>query len=123
MDVLEVVHLWDDMVDGDKSIAAANANAAMRKAMIDLPSNPFWFNNSGILQPILQSCYLQWIAANVLEKEQQAGDVEKAYMLRASVYQLFHIVAALCGGMAWAEQIAPEIYRLYGETVKDVADA
>lgn len=122
MDLLEVAHLWDDIEDKDKDILSA---APMRKAIIDLPSNPFWAAHQSTLLPILQSVFLQWKAANFLEKSDMQDDKNKAYMLRASLYQVFHMVAAICGGIDWAEQIGHEVYRLYGEKLelKEAADA
>lgn len=116
MDVLEVAHLWDDVVDQNKDIDKEAANRAMRKAMIDLPSNPFWAAHLGMLMPVMQLAYLQWRSANVLEVSAVTADVQKAFMLRASLYSVFHYVAMICGGIDHADQIGPEIYRLYGET-------
>jgi hypothetical protein len=116
LDLLEVSHLWDDVVDQDKPVDPETANRAMRKAMIDLPSNPFWSANLGMLTPVMQLAYMQWRAANELEKSVVTADLQKAYMLRASLYSVFHYVAALCGGIDHADKIGPEIYRLYGET-------
>lgn len=115
VDLLEVAHLWDDIEDKDKNILSSTP---MRKAVIDLPANPFWAQHQPTLQPVLQSVFLQWKAANFLEKSDMQDDKNKAYMLRASLYQVFHVVAAICGGIEWAEQIGPEIYRLYGEKLE-----
>jgi hypothetical protein len=60
----------------------------------------------------------QWSAANGMETHPIRGDREKAFMLRASLYQLFHACAVLCGGLDWAAQIGPEIYRFYGESLE-----
>lgn len=117
LDLMDVIHLWDDLVDADKPFN--NPDQAMRKAMIDLPSNPFWQANAVSIQPLLQSAYLQWQAANVMEKTKDAHDLHISFVLRASVYQVIHFVAALCGGVEWAVEIGPEVYRLYGESFDD----
>jgi hypothetical protein len=60
--------------------------------------------------------WAQWSAANKLEAKPSGDDLAKSYMLRASLYQLFHACAVLCGGLDWAAEIGPEVYRLYGES-------
>jgi hypothetical protein len=50
-----------------------------------------------------------------MEAKPQTNDLPKTYMLRASLYQLFHACAVLCGGLDWAAEVGPDIYRLYGE--------
>lgn len=117
LDLLEIAHLWDDLVDGDKEIQAEHANVTMRKAMLDLPLNPFWSANLRVLQPLLYSCYLQWHTANFFEQEDI--HLEKAYMLRASVYQIFAMFALICGGVEWAEEITVEVWQTYGEKVEN----
>jgi hypothetical protein len=123
LDLLEIVHVWDDLIDKDKPVSDGQIDAAFRKLMLDLPMNPFWQAHSGMLIPALQSSWLQWHAANVMERELRPGDKEKAYMLRAAVYQVFHLCAALCGGFEWAKSVGPEIYRLYGETAESYQHA
>lgn len=117
LDLLEIAHLWDDLLDGDRALDAERSSDVVRKALLDLPTNPFWAANIRTLQPVLFSVYLQWHAANVMEDDDRDEDQPKAYMLRASVYQVFSVVALLCGGMEWAKQMSPEIWRAYGESV------
>lgn len=118
LDLVDIAHLWDDLVDADKPFS--DPDAVMRKAMFELPMNPFWASNQHTLLPVLQLAYLQWKASNILENSDDRTDRIKSYMLRASLYSVFHMVAALCGGIDWAVSIGPEIYRLYGETPGDM---
>lgn len=111
-DVLQIAHVWDDLVDDD---GAEDAPAAFRKALLELPANDFYRANFAFLHPIMVMVWAQWDAANKMEATPQKDDLAKTYMLRASLYQLFHAVAVLCGGLDWAAEIGPEIYRLYGE--------
>lgn len=66
----------------------------------------------------MMNVILQWQDANVLE----IGDREdraKAYMLKASVLQLFNYCAYLIGGPAWAAEVGPGLRRLYEESIFD----
>jgi hypothetical protein len=117
-DVLEVAHVWDDLVDGDKPVAASAADAAFRKMMLEIPAGEFYRANFSFLHPVMVMVWAQWSAANGMETYPIRNDREKAYMLRASLYQLFHACAVLCGGLDWAAKVGPEIYRLYGESLE-----
>ena len=58
--------------------------------------------------------YLDWTAANVLEKGSH-DDIGKAWVLRAGLYRVFHVVSWLIGGHEHALKCGPEIWRTYGE--------
>lgn len=113
-DMLEIAHTWDDLVDGD-DVPADKADAIFRKLMLEIPVNDFYRTNFGFLHPVLILVWAQWDAANKMEANPVKNDLAKTYMLRASLYQLFHACAVLCGGLDWAAEVGPEIYRLYGE--------
>lgn len=117
-DMVEVAHVWDDLVDGDKPVSSVKADVAFRKMMLEIPANEFYRAHFAFLQPVIVMVWAQWSAANAMETHPFKGDREKAFMLRASLYQLFHACAVLCGGLDWAGEIGPEIYRLYGESLE-----
>lgn len=117
-DMTEVAHVWDDLVDADKPVSSVKADVAFRKMMLEIPSNEFYRANFTFLHPVIVMIWAQWTAANGMETHPFKGDREKAFMLRASLYQLFHACAVLCGGLDWAAQIGPEVYRLYGESLE-----
>lgn len=117
-DMTEVAHVWDDLVDADKPVSSVKADVAFRKMMLEIPSNEFYRANFTFLHPVIVMIWAQWSAANGMETHPFKGDREKAFMLRASLYQLFHACAVLCGGLDWAAQIGPEVYRLYGESLE-----
>lgn len=117
-DMTEIAHTWDDLVDADKPVSAAIADRVFRKMVLEVPANEFYRANFGFLHPVMVMVWAQWDAANVLEEQPFTGDREKAFMLRASLYQLFHACAVLCGGLDWAKLMGPEIYRFYGESLE-----
>lgn len=117
-DLVTVAHVWDDLVDGDKPVSSATADMAFRKMMLEIPANEFYRANFSFLQPVLVMIWAQWSAANAMETHPIKGDREKAFMLRASLFQLFHACAVLIGGLDWAGEIGPEIYRMYGESLE-----
>ncbi len=116
-DFVSVAHVWDDLVDADP-VSAETADGAFRKMMIEIPANEFYRANFAFLHPVIVMVWAQWDAATRMEEAPAAGDRVKAFMLRASLYQLFHACAVLCGGLDWAREVGPEIYRLYGERLE-----
>lgn len=117
-DLVEISHVWDDLVDCDKAVSASLADKTFRKMMLEIPANGFYRENFAFLHPVMILIWAQWDAANQMEARPLKNDFVKAYMLRASLYQLFHACAVLCGGLDWASEVGPEIYRLYGENPK-----
>jgi len=123
MTVWEVAQSWDDLKDTGSSDQIENALSWLA---FGKEYNPFFAQNAGILRPALLQMYLQWQAANSLERGSDA-DVEKAWMLRAGYYGVLHTIAWMIGGDGWARRVGPDIYRTYGETLadfkKEMADA
>lgn len=117
----EVAHTWDDLVDGDKIVTPEAAERAFRTLLIEIPGNAFYRQYFEYLQPIIVSVWAQWRSATDMEQGTVflQDDRAKCYMLRASLYQLYHAVATLVGGLDHAAKIGPEIYRTYRERLED----
>ncbi|AUQ74758.1 hypothetical protein [Phaeobacter piscinae] len=107
---------WDDLEDEGK---CANHNALLSWLAFGKEYTPFFADHAHILRPAMLNMYLQWRAANVLERGDR-NDVAKAYMLRAAIYGVFHNIAWIVGGDDWAAQVGPEIYRMYAETPEEL---
>lgn len=103
---------WDDLHDEGK---CENHNALLSWLAFGKEYTPYFAKHAQILRPVFLTVYLQWRAANVLERGDE-GDVAKAYMLRAGLYSMWHVMAWIAGGDDWAAEVGPEIYRSYGET-------
>ena len=103
---------WDDLEDEGR---CRNHNTLMSWLAFGKEYTPYFAAHSHVLRPVFLTTYLQWRAANVLERGDK-GDVVKAYMLRAALYSMWHVMAWLAGGDEWAAEVGPEIYRSYGET-------
>lgn len=108
------VQAWDDIVDEGKS---EEANDLFQWIMFRKEYHPFYAAHGPVLSPVMLSAFLQWQAANVLEKSSDDEDLNKAYMLRAGIYTVYLAMAWIVGGNQWAVEIGPEIYRTYGETL------
>lgn len=107
---------WDDLNDEGR---CDNMNAVLAWLAFGKEYQPFFAAHAHILRPALLQMYLSWRAANALERGDR-DDVNKAYVLRAQVYGVFHLIAWLCGGDDWAAECGPEIWRTYGETADEL---
>ena len=114
MDLTYIAHLWDDLVDKDRTRSDTDINDAFRLALVEIPMNPFYRKFSFDLSPLFLNTILQWEDANVLESAEE-HDKDMAYMLRASFLQIFNYCAFLIGGPLWAREIGPDMRRLYAE--------
>ena len=119
LDYFIVCHAWDDLIDRDVAISDNSISMAFKTLFHKIPNNPFYQQHAIELTPVMMNVIIQWEAANVLDKGSN-NDQQKAYMLRAGFYSLISHIALICGGYEWVQEIAPEIYRLYGETIKTV---
>jgi hypothetical protein len=66
-DMVEVAHVWDDLGDCDKPVAAATADATFRKMMLEMPAGEFYRENFTFLHPVMILVWAQWDAANRME--------------------------------------------------------
>ncbi|MDY6893841.1 MAG: hypothetical protein SVO01_00260 [Thermotogota bacterium] len=118
LDCWFVAHIWDDIIDKDTNVKDKDVNKAFKKALIDIPSNPFYIQNRNSLTAIILNAMLQWQDANVLEKG-SLHDKHMAYMLRACMIQAFCFCAYLVGGQEWYDAIGPDLRRIYSEKLED----
>ena len=120
LDMIKAIHLWDDLIDKDNELKDEEINDVFTFLMVDMPMNPFYAVNQREIAPMMQNIILKWHTANVFEKEKEVNDVDKAYMPRAELYQLFVLCATLVGGREWGREMSIHIWRLYGESVKEL---
>ncbi|HMA78349.1 MAG TPA: hypothetical protein VKP88_04435 [Candidatus Paceibacterota bacterium] len=115
VELLNVIHAWDDIVDGD-SVSVDRINAAFAGAMFELSSSWLW--DPGAIA-VARVQYAKWRASNMIEQDEDATPQNKAvaYVYRAGFFDLFYYFAYKLYGMEWVESISPIIARCYGEPV------
>jgi hypothetical protein len=118
VDLLYIIHVWDDLIDKDKKRSDGEINDAFKKCFIDIPSNPFYEKYRYDLRPLILNMILQWEDANTLDHGSD-HDKHMAFMLRAGYFQIVNYCAYLTGGADWARRVGPQARRLYGEDLND----
>lgn len=110
----EAAQLWDDLEDKDNG--EVDHNAVLSWLAFEELRNDWIAANAHVLKPAVLRMYLDWTAANTLERGSK-DDKRKAYVLRASFWGVIHTLAWLVGGDVHARSIGPEIWRAYGQTL------
>ena len=113
------IDLWDDLIDRDTVRSSQDINQAFMLALCGIPGNSFYDQHRFLLQPLFINSILQWLDANVLEKSKSIHDRRMAWMLRASILQIFNFCAYLIGGLEWYIKVGPSMRRIYEETFSD----
>ncbi len=118
MDLVYCSDKIDDIFDGDE-IGQQEIYTVFTKLMVDIPSNPVYQLIGHELRPILLNVMLNWQIANDLESREDKtdDDLNKTYMLRASLYDIFSFLAYKLYGLEWFARVGPDIKRLYGESL------
>jgi hypothetical protein len=113
--LFQIAQLFDDVYD-DK-LEKRECLDLIFKTMVELPNNLFYSTYKDKLQPLIESMFLQWISANAIEKTKQ--DLERSFVLRANLYQIYHFCAMLLKGKDFAIASALAFQSIYGEKFND----
>lgn len=116
-DLFTVEQHFDDYADGDP-VSREQLNALIWKALVSMPSNPFFMANAGALLPVLANSILQWQASDAVEKAGMKEHHGKAYMWRASWYAVLLQVFAIVHGPEVAARDGWKCMAAYGETLE-----
>lgn len=117
--LLEVAHIWDDLIDKDAEISPDDINTVFRYLIYDIPINPIYRRIPSLPDHML-SIFLQWRDATKIETNSPADDdLNKCYMLRAGIYDIFSVIAYFLRGDKVSQEIGPAIRRLYGEKLAE----
>jgi hypothetical protein len=111
--LFQISQLFDDIYDD--GVSKDECLELIMKTMVYLPSNNFYRTFQSQLQPLITSMFLQWMSANKIETQGIEGELEKSYMLRAFIYQIFHFCAILLN-----RDIDGELFqKMYGEKFEE----
>lgn len=115
-----VVNIWDDLIDRDKPVTPDKISSAFQSALVHIPRNPFYQAYFRELQPLIEVCIANWLAANTFERTSSEELRARAHTLRFGGVDVMVMCARLIGGMEWANECAAELRRVYPvETLDD----
>jgi cyclopropane fatty-acyl-phospholipid synthase-like methyltransferase len=111
--IRDVLHFWDDLIDGDKPINREYINQSMFTALVDIPACPFFIKHRDSLQPVLVNAIANWHAANAFEHAKDDGLLDLAYVVRSDYANLLIHSAYLVGGHDWMLAVTPSIRKAW----------
>jgi hypothetical protein len=100
--LVSISHTWDDLIDQDKPLTKQDINGLMAQVLVSLPSNLFYRKHLEILQPLIVTSVISYIASTRLETADDMHKLELAHVLRYSIHQVVIMMMALTGGFQHA---------------------
>ena len=111
----QAVQSWDDVIDNRDT---SQVNSVVSFFAFEVERYPFYQVHCRWLKPALIQAYLSWEAANALEAQPSGDDLNKAYVLRAQIYSVFHLMAWLIDADHGVE-LSADVWRSYSERFQD----
>ena len=109
--MVDLLHLWDDLVDKDKFVTEAAINNAFLICLVYLPINPFYQRVQQAVMPMWVTVVSAYAAANKFEKDKEAHGLEIAHTLRYAAGNIVAFMVHTCVGPERAAEIMPEVWK------------
>jgi hypothetical protein len=105
--IRDALHLWDDLIDGDKPVSRESIHTTFTNILVGLACNPFWRKHIDTLAAVLCNAIANWHAANSFETAPDINQrrLQVAFIIRSDYANLLITMARLVGGMAWCNQV------------------
>lgn len=109
--LVELAHIWDDLIDKDKPVSDADINKAFLIALVYIPANPFYKVIEAQVLPMWLTVTSAFEVANKFEKEKDEHGVEIAHNLRYAVGHIVSYMSIVCIGYENAQQFLPDVWK------------
>jgi hypothetical protein len=108
---VDLAHLWDDLVDGDKETTEDDINNAFLICLIYLPANPFYRSIQEQVWPMWLTVVSAYQTANKFERDKDPHGVEIAHGLRYAAGNIMAYAVHVCVGAEKAKEVLPEMWK------------
>ena len=109
--VFRALHVWDDLIDKDKTVTDDEIHAVFWDLLITLPADPFYRANLNLLGGTLVNSVINWRIANKMERDGNEKDKSIAFILRGAYIDILSASAFIVGGFDWVNEIGPDVRR------------
>lgn len=109
--LVDLAHVWDDLVDKDKALSEAEINNAFLICLLYLPANPFYQSIQRDIAPMWLTVVSAYGTANRFEREKDPHGLEIAHTLRYAAGSIVNYMVIVCNGLEKAEAIMPEVWK------------
>lgn len=110
--IMQISHVWDDLIDKDKALEDGAVDQAFFDALIRLPRNDFYRKNFDHLNSVIMNSISNWKIATDMEREGGELQLNIAFILRSSYVDIITQSALLIGGQSWASKVGKEVRNL-----------
>jgi len=109
--IVDIAHVWDDLIDKDKPASDVDINRAFLSALVYLPANPFYQRIQMQALPLWLTVIAAYEAANKFEKDKDEHGLELAHNLRYATGHIVVFMSQTCLGYEEAQKFVPEIWK------------
>lgn len=109
--VVDLAHVWDDLIDKDQPVSDFDINRAFLSALVYLPANPFYNRIQMQILPLWMTVIAAYETANKFEQEKDAHGLEIAHNLRYATGHIVVFMSQVCLGYEKAQVFVPEIWK------------
>lgn len=109
--LVDLVHIWDDLIDKDKPVSDAEITRAFLTALVYIPANPFYRTIEAQVLPMWITSAAAFEVANKFEKDKDPHGVEIAHNLRYAAGHVVVYMSISCLGYENAKQFLPDIWK------------
>lgn len=109
--LVDLAHVWDDLVDKDKALTEAQVNNAFLICLLWLPANPFYQKIQREIAPMWLTVVSAYNTANQFERDKDEHGIEIAHTLRYAAGTIVNYMVIVCVGLEKAEEIMPEVWK------------
>jgi hypothetical protein len=109
--LVDLVHIWDDLIDKDKPVNDEDINKAFLIALVYMPANPFYQSIQQQILPMWLTAASAFEVANKFEKTKDEHGIEIAHNLRYAAGHVVVYMSIMCNGYEKAKQFLPTIWK------------
>jgi len=109
--LVDLAHIWDDLVDKDKEVTEQTINNAFLISLVYLPLNPFYQAIQRDIMPMWITVVSAYQTANKFEREKDERGLEAAHILRYAAGNILAYAIHVCVGPEKAAEYIPEMWK------------
>ena len=107
LQLVDTLHVWDDLIDLDKPVSREDIHLAFRNALVLIPANAFYRQHFHQIHPLIDNLILNWLTANEMEDTQTQLDI--AWVIRSDYCNVLLKCLHIVGGFDYARKVWPSV--------------
>jgi len=109
--IIDLAHVWDDLIDKDKPVSDIELNRAFLTALVYLPANPFYRSIQDAILPMWLVVVSSYETANKFEADKDPHGIEISHGLRFAAGNIIAYAIHVCVGPEKAREVLPEVWK------------